>query len=264
MMRMSGKRPAKKSLGQNFLVSAGIAERIVTAILADPPLPVVEIGPGKGALTLPLARSGAQIAAFEIDSDLASSLGGTLAGYDGISVVNADIRNVDIDAEAEARGWREYALAGNIPYLLTSTILLGIPGLRRCRRAVIMVQKEVGERILASPGERKCGILTVFLKAYLDITRLMTVRASSFRPRPKVDSVVLLFEPVSRAGAPADRGAFLSLLKRGFSQRRKKLGKVLGAKQGWPAGVDEGLRPEQLSLEDWFAVHSAMKDREIL
>ncbi|MDD3643241.1 MAG: 16S rRNA (adenine(1518)-N(6)/adenine(1519)-N(6))-dimethyltransferase RsmA [Candidatus Krumholzibacteria bacterium] len=256
---------ARRSLGQNFLVSPGVVERILDAVAAPPALPVFEIGPGTGALTLPLAARGALVAAFEIDRALAGRLEAELGKNPRAEVVNADYRGIDLDAEAAARGWTGYVLAGNIPYLLTSTILLGLPGLARCRRAVIMVQREVGERVLAPPGSRRCGILSVYLQAYLAVSRVMNVGAGSFRPRPKVDSVVLRFEPTAREGAPRDRGAFLALLKGAFAQRRKKLGNALAAAYGPEAatalaagsGVDAGRRPEELTLEEWFALAEA-------
>lgn len=256
---------ARRGLGQNFLVSPGVVERILDALTAPPHVPVFEIGPGTGALTLPLAARGATVAAFEIDDRLAGQLSQELAGNPGAEVVVADYRGVDLDAEAAARGWSEYAVAGNIPYLLTSTILLGLPGLERCRRAVIMVQKEVGERVLASPGSRGCGILSVYLQAYLAVSRVMGVGAGSFRPRPKVDSVVLRFEPVARAGAPEGREGFLDLLKAAFSQRRKKLVNSLSAAYGpriatglvERSGVDASRRPEALALEEWFSLARA-------
>lgn len=260
---------ARRGLGQNFLVSRGVVERILDAVTAPPMLPVFEIGPGTGALTIPLAGRGAAVAAFEIDGELAAGLSRELEPYPRAEVITADYRGVDLDAEAAARGWESYAVAGNIPYLLTGTILLGLPGLARCRRAVIMVQKEVGERVLAPPGSRRCGIPSVYLQAYLDVSRVMSVHAGSFRPRPKVDSVVLRLEPAAREGAPEDRGAFLALLKASFAQRRKKLSNALAAAYGQGAaaglaaasGIDAGRRPEELTLEEWFALSRAAGSR---
>lgn len=261
-----GRHVPKKSLGQNFLVSEGTARRIAGAVLGsgEPP-PVFEIGPGKGALTVPLARSGTQIAAFEIDRRLAEEAAAGLAPFPGAEIVVADIREVDLDAEAGRRGWSAYALAGNIPYLLTSTILLGLPRLKRCERAVIMMQREVGERVLASPGKRECGVLSVFLQAYMDVEKVMSVPAGAFRPRPKVDSVVLKFEPRPKRGAPKDPDDFLDLLKKAFSRRRKKMTNALAAwtgreraeAAGAEAGVDMDKRPENLDLGDWFALYEA-------
>lgn len=270
---MSQRRAAaRKSLGQNFLVSPGVVDRIAAAVLEKPLLPVIEIGPGRGALTIPLAASGAPLAAFEIDAALAQGLREKLAGCGNAEIVTADVRRVDFDAEASGRGWPRYAVAGNIPYLLTSTILIGLSALGGCRRAVIMVQKEVGERVLAAPGERRCGILSVYLQAFFDVSRVMTVGAGSFRPRPKVDSVVLRFVPARRPGAPGDRAAFLVLLKAAFSQRRKKLANVLAATWGAAAaaelaarsGVDTTRRAEQLAREDWFALFAAARGKSIV
>jgi 16S rRNA (adenine1518-N6/adenine1519-N6)-dimethyltransferase len=259
------RRPARKSLGQNFLVSDGAIKGIVSAVTAGDDLPVFEIGPGRGALTLPMASGGTQIAAFEIDEALAEETAGRLEGLENAEIVIADIREIDLDAEAAGRGWVGYALAGNIPYLLTSTILLGLPSLERCRRAVIMVQKEVGERVLAAPGSRGSGILPVYLQSYLAIRRIMTLRPGSFRPMPKVDSIVLVFVPERRENAPGDREGYLSFLKSAFSQRRKKLANALKAVPGMapPAelerfsGVDISRRPEELVLKEWFALYAA-------
>lgn len=261
------RQPAKKSLGQNFLVSDGAIKGIISAVTADDGLPVFEIGPGKGALTIPLAEGGTQIAAFEIDEALAEETAGRLEGLNNAEIVLADFREVDLDAEAAARGWDGYALAGNIPYLLTSTVLLSLPPLERCRRAVIMVQKEVGERVLAAPGTRGSGILPVFLQSYLAIKKVMTLKPGSFRPKPKVDSVVLIFAPVSRENAPEDYEGFLSFVKSAFSQRRKKLANALKKVPGLPgmdqletaSGVDLSRRPEELVLEEWFALFAAVK-----
>ena len=264
------RRPAKKSLGQNFLVSDGAIKGIISAVTADDGLPVFEIGPGRGALTVPMAAGGTQIAAFEIDEALAEEAAGRLEGFENAEIVVADIRDVDLDDEAAGRGWDGYALAGNIPYLLTSTILLGLPSLERCRRAVIMVQKEVGERVLAAPGSRNSGILPVYLQSYLAVKKVMTLKPGSFRPKPKVDSIVLVFIPVRRENAPGDREGFLSFVKSAFSQRRKKLANALKAVPGIPgrseleklSGVDLGRRPEELDLEEWFALFGAAASRE--
>ena len=264
------RRPAKKSLGQNFLVSDGAIKGIISAVTADDGLPVFEIGPGRGALTVPMAAGGTQIAAFEIDEALAEEAAGRLEGFENAEIVVADIRDVDLDDEAAGRGWDGYALAGNIPYLLTSTILLGLPSLERCRRAVIMVQKEVGERVLAAPGSRNSGILPVYLQSYLDVKKVMTLKPGSFRPKPKVDSIVLVFIPVRRENAPGDSEGFLSFVKSAFSQRRKMLANALKAVPGIPgrseleklSGVDLCRRPEELGLEEWFALFGASASRE--
>ncbi|MCK4549482.1 MAG: 16S rRNA (adenine(1518)-N(6)/adenine(1519)-N(6))-dimethyltransferase, partial [Candidatus Krumholzibacteria bacterium] len=132
-----------------------------------------------------------------------------------------------------------------------------------------MVQKEVGERVLAAPGSRNSGILPVFLQSYLDIKKVMTLKPGSFRPKPKVDSVVLIFAPVRRENVPGDSERFLSFLKSAFSQRRKKLANALKSVPGLPemkeleriSGIDLGHRPEELLLEEWFALYAAARGR---
>ncbi|MBN2184470.1 MAG: ribosomal RNA small subunit methyltransferase A [Candidatus Krumholzibacteriota bacterium] len=255
----------KKSLGQNFLVSKAVIDRIIGAVTEGDRRPVFEIGPGRGAVTIPLAKSGARIAAFEVDGLLAARLRESLQKYPEVEIVDADIRDVDFDLEGKKRGWEEYAVVGNIPYMLTSSILIMLPEARKCARAVIMIQKEVGERILASPGRRDCGILSVFMQAYFRVERVARVKAGSFRPRPKIDSVVLRFVPEAIEGAPEDRRRFLGFLKAGFSQRRKKLSNLLTGPQeidkkdftrelGTVTGVDLGCRAEELSLDGWFTL----------
>jgi 16S rRNA (adenine1518-N6/adenine1519-N6)-dimethyltransferase len=251
---------AKRSLGQNFLVSEAVSRRIVEAVSPSPGDLVFEIGPGRGALTVPLARSGAEIVAYEIDESLVAVLKEKCRGCENVEVERADIREVDLDAAAQERGKDRYRIVGNIPYHLTSVILLGLPNYRGCERCVLMVQREVGERILSPPGSRSSGILTVFLGSYFDIGRVARVRPGSFRPKPDVESVVLRFTPREREGSPADRDRFLSILKLCFSQRRKKLKSALRRSSSVGddmevsrlSGVDVNKRPEELGLDEWY------------
>jgi 16S rRNA (adenine1518-N6/adenine1519-N6)-dimethyltransferase len=267
---MSSEHEPKKSLGQNFLVSKDVAARIAAASGASAGGLVLEIGPGHGALTVPLAETGAHVVAFEIDGLLAAELEERLAGRGNVEIIHADITEVDLDREAEKRGFASYTLVGNIPYNLTSTILLSLPGLRRCTRSMLMVQREVADRILTSPGKRNCGILTVFLQSYMDIVKEVRVLRGSFRPRPKVESVVLGISPAGGERGPGDRQAFLDFVKRAFSQRRKMLSSIfrdafgmrdagMQERLGARAGVDMKKRPEQLSLEQWFELFGAYR-----
>ncbi len=264
-MSKNGGHEAKRSLGQNFLVSKEIAEKIVSLSGASPGGLVFEIGPGKGALTAPLAESGARVVAFEIDGRLVGELEARFFGMDDVEIVHADIKVIDPDREAETRGFDSYKLIGNIPYNLTSTILMTLPGLRRCSLGLLMVQREVAERILSSPGERNCGILTVFLQSYMDIAKEIRVLPGSFRPRPKVESMVLSLRPAVPERGPGDRDAFLAFVKLAFSQRRKMLSSLFRDSFGmrdagiqqrlWrESGVDMRSRPERLTLEEWFGL----------
>jgi 16S rRNA (adenine1518-N6/adenine1519-N6)-dimethyltransferase len=263
--------PAKKSLGQNFLVSDAVAIKIVSAVSPSEEELVFEIGPGRGALTGPLAESGARIVAFEIDESLVGLLRERFGERENVEVIHADIRDIDLDAEAATRGVAAYAIVGNIPYHLTSTILLDLPRWEGVSRAVLTVQREVGERIRAEPGDRNSGILSVYLGSYLGIERVARVRPGSFEPRPGVESVVLRFVPGRHTGAPDEREAFLSFLKGCFSQRRKKLKSALRAVSGTAhasvvkslgasAGVDLDRRPEELDLGDWFRLFDRYRE----
>ena len=269
---MDCSRPAsKKSLGQRFLVSDSVANRIVGALSPVRGELVFEIGPGRGALTFPLADRGAEVVAYEIDSSLAELLEERCSGRKNIEIINADIRDVDLDAAAAERDRKHYKIVGNIPYHLTSTILLDLPRWKGSGSNVLMVQREVGERINSKPGDRNCGILTIFLRSYFDIATVMRVRPGSFSPRPKVESVVLRFSVKESEGAPSDREGFLAFLKLAFSQRRKKLRTALRGSAGMIdakmvlrlaelSGVDMNLRPEELELEAWFELFGRFEE----
>jgi 16S rRNA (adenine1518-N6/adenine1519-N6)-dimethyltransferase len=262
--------PAKKSLGQNFLAAPSVARKVVSALSPAPGDLIFEIGPGRGALTAPLAKSGATVVAFEIDGALVELLREKLATSRNVEIYHTDIRSVNFDAASDERGVSSFKLAGNIPYNLTSTILIDLARWRRMSQAVVMVQREVGERILAAPGERNCGILSIFLQTYFIIERVLKVRPGSFTPPPKVESVVLRFAPRTSGGGPKDREAFLKFLKGCFSHRRKKLRNVLGEQLGvetakdWDrlselSGVDFDMRPEEITLESWFGLFAASR-----
>ncbi len=260
---------AKKSLGQNFLVSHAVQKRIVDAVSAEKDELVFEIGAGKGALSVGLAESGAFLVAIETDEELVKELEGRLEGFENVEVVHADIRDFDLDGEAESRGLERYKVVGNIPYYLTSTILLKITVLTRCIRAVLMMQREVAERITAEPGSRECGALTILLQSYFRIEKLFRVKPGSFRPVPKVESTVLAFSPETGEGAPGERLEFFELIKKFFSMRRKKLETII--RKGFGIDIDnfergEGhagellkKRPEELKLEEWYNLFYRIK-----
>ncbi len=267
--KQTSSRP-KKSLGQNFLVSKGVAGKIVDAVSPERDELIFEIGPGRGALTVPLGKTGARIVAYEIDEALAVKVREKCGELGGVEIIVADIRDVDLDREASVRNKTAYKLVGNIPYHLTGTILTDLPRWRGCAGAVLMVQREVGERVMAAPGERRCGILTVYLQSYFEVTKVARIRPGSFRPSPKVESVVLKFVPKDSPAFPTQEESFLSFLKLCFSQRRKKLKHVfrdsLGIKDASTlvriverVGVDLEKRPEELELDDWFRLYRDSK-----
>ncbi len=263
-------RPVR-SLGQNFLISPGVAEKIVELVSPSEGDLIFEIGPGRGSLTGLLGRRGVRVVGYELDQRLVRFLRDKYRNREDTEIVRRDIREVDFDRAARERNREKYKVVGNIPYNLTSSILISVPRWKGCGTAVIMVQREVGERVLTPPGERNCGVLSVFLHAYLDMEKGFRVRAGSFRPRPKVDSEVLKLSP-GRNDAPPDRKAFLELIKEGFSQRRKKIKNVLAGttdEQGRDVlesvsqSIDLGKRAEELKLEEWFQLYRVLKAERV-
>lgn len=230
-------------------------ERIAAAACAhDEPL-VVEIGPGRGALTAHLLARARRVVAIEIDSWLVEDLRRRFAGESRLEIVHADVLQTDLAQ------WGTAALAGNLPYYITSPILERVTRARAAlRRAVLLVQKEVAERMTAAPGSRDYGYLTVQLSLFFETRLLARVPPSAFHPPPKVDSAVVVLEPRARADelGIADPEAFLAFAARAFTHKRKTLRNNLAGM--YPAGVFESmpearLRAEQLALEDFASLY---------
>ena len=179
---------AKKHLGQNFLHERGVVDRIVLAIDPRPGDRIVEIGPGQGALTLPLLDRHGALTAIEFDRDLLQPLAAAASTHGELTLVAADVLGVDFTQLAEGGQIR---LVGNLPYNLSSPILFhALDHAAAVRDMHFMLQKEVVERMAAAPGNKVYGRLSVMLQAYCTVTPLFTVAPGAFRPAPKVDSAV--------------------------------------------------------------------------
>ena len=240
---------AKKALGQNFINDPQIIEAIVDACGAGPKDTVVEIGPGKGALTCTLAERAARVIAVELDSSVIPLLKGNLAGAQNVEVVNEDILKFDwsrvvgksLATEKQCKAPQAGAkteqdlekpcnsgvlrIVGNLPYYITTPILLGILEKNVPVKSItVMVQKEVAERICAGPGGKDYGVLSISLQYYADCEYVLDVPAEYFTPRPKVDSAVVhMTLKKERLLAPEEEPQFFALVKKAFSQRRKTL-----------------------------------------
>ena len=274
-LRALGIRPNKR-LGQNFLIDPRVAERIVALLSERPPgspgvrfpsgapEPVVEIGPGLGALTVRLAEGGRPVAAVELDLRLADELEHRLAGFPSVRVVRGDILEQEIAALLP--GAPAVTVVGNLPYSITSPAIAWIleQG-TRVRRAFLMMQREVAERILADPGEKEFGSLTVFVGLEAEATLRFRVSPGAFYPRPEVESVVLELVPRPYPGTTAEeRVAVARLARAGMSTRRKVVANALAlgldvtsaeARELLArAGVDPDRRGETLSIAEWIAV----------
>ncbi len=236
---------ARPRLGQHFLIRESVLNRIAVAVCPEPRELVVEIGPGRGALTRKLLERAARVVAVEIDPYLADRLRREYAAEPRLEVVEADVLSIDL-----AR-WKGAVIAGNLPYYITSPILERALEARP-PRAVFLIQKEVALRLVARPGSRDYGYLTVRTAFWANARLLFEVRAAAFHPPPKVDSAVVLLEPdVAHAGV-ADAEAFLRFVALCFSHKRKTLRNNLAEAygkdvvEGWS---EAGMRAEQIGIE---------------
>jgi 16S rRNA (adenine1518-N6/adenine1519-N6)-dimethyltransferase len=243
-------------LGQHFLTSASVLERIAVAVCPTGEDLVVEIGPGRGALTEKLLRRAARVVAIEIDAALVDCLRTRFAGEPRLEIVHADVLATDLAQ------WGRAPIAGNLPYYITSPILekavrLDVP------RIVFLMQKEVAERLIATPGHREYGYLTLQTALFAGARLLFEVKPGSFRPPPQVDSAVVLLTPHTRDLGVGDREAFLRFLSQCFRQKRKTLRNNLAGIYGketidpWP---EAGSRAEQLTLEQFAEMYRRTLD----
>ena len=243
---------SRQRLGQHFLVKGSILERIAAAACPGREPLVVEIGPGKGALTERLLARAGRVVAVELDELLAERLRKRFP--ERLEVVSADVLDTDLNQ------WGPAVAAGNLPYYISTAILSRVlaPG-SLLARGVFLVQKEVADRITARPGSRAYGYLSVEAQLYADVRMLFEVRPSAFRPPPKVDSALIGFALHSRAdlgiGSP---GEFLKFVRLCFQHKRKTIRNNLAAAYGgdavaaWP---EASQRAEQLSVEQFAEMH---------
>jgi len=259
---------AKRRLGQHFLSDPRILGRIADAVAPGPGDTVLEIGPGPGGLTAALAGRAGRLIAIEKDPDLVPAL---RERFPNVAVVEGDALELDWHALVAERPDLTYKIAGNIPYNITSPLI--DKALLPPRPAVIvfLVQKEVAERVTASPGTAEYGALTIGVQAVAKAERIFTVPAGAFYPRPKVDSAVLRLVPVDHPlVADTERERFRRLVVGLFGFRRKQLQRGLREFTGWDAErvaallrdaeLDERSRPEVLTPPDFVRLHRRIVD----
>ena len=260
---------ASKRLGQNFLIHGGTVEAIVETAGICPGDRVLEIGPGIGTLTQGLAEAGASVTAVELDKKLPTVLAETLSGYDRVRIVGGDILKTDIPA---LMGEEPFKVVANLPYYITTPILLTL--LERhlpITRIVTMVQREVAERMIALPGGRDYGALSVAVQYYTEPRLAIEVSPRCFLPPPAVESAVM--DCVVRKMPPVevtDEKQFFRVVRAAFGQRRKTLGNALKS-LGVPrdtlqgalamAGIDPLRRGETLSLSEFAALAGALTEK---
>lgn len=268
----------KKSLGQNFLTDINILKNIVAAGDVQKTDNVVEIGPGIGALTEQLARAAKQVVAFEIDDRLIPVLDHTMAPYDNVIIVHNDILKVDLEKEF-AKQFEDVTaplkLVANLPYYITTPILMQVlqSGIH-FDNIVVMMQKEVADRLSAEPGTKDYGSLTLAVQYRMNAKLAFTVSRTAFVPNPNVDSAIISLTPREPlAIQPRDEKCLFELFKIGFVMRRKTLwnnlttafgkGEAMQAKLTAALAaidLDPRTRAEKLSLERFVELHNALFD----
>ena len=248
--------PSKK-LGQNFLVDQNTAEWIVDQLHLKPEDTVVEVGPGTGALTEHVVGKVARVILVEYDRRLAEYLTKRFADYPEVTVINQDAVKVDV---RPFFAHKSVKLLGNLPYSAGGAILRNfLKGPSPFSRAVLMLQKEMIDRILAESRCKDYGVLTLRMQCEWQGEAVKVVPPSCFIPRPMIDSTVMTLKPRQAALPVHDRRLFDELVRRGFAQRRKQLRKNLPSEIDWAATCESlGLLPtaraEELSLEEWVAL----------
>lgn len=263
--------PSKPRLGQNFLREADAIQRIANSLGDVSGETVVEIGPGQGAITRGLVAKGAHVIAIELDSDLAVWLRAEFPP-DRLTVIEADVLEVDFAAIA-ARAGKRLAVAGNLPYYITSPILLKLTTSHASLdRAVLMVQREVADRVVAGPGSRDYGLLSVTVQMHGPVERLFTLPPGAFSPPPDVYSTVFRWRFAPRfAELGVEEKSFLGFVRGVFAQKRKTLSNNLRAAGFGPVVIQAALtaesippqaRAEALSLNELARLHLRLEKEE--
>ncbi|HET7629499.1 MAG TPA: 16S rRNA (adenine(1518)-N(6)/adenine(1519)-N(6))-dimethyltransferase RsmA [Bacillales bacterium] len=260
----------KKSLGQNFLIDAAVLDRITEVLQLSSGDGVLEIGPGIGALTQQLARRADRVVAVEIDERMVKVLRCLFADEERVTVIHEDFLKVDLNdlISEQFKPGQRVTVAANLPYYITTPILLKLvhSGLS-FEKIVVMVQKEVAERIAASPGDKNYGSLSIAVQYYAHASTALTVPKTAFLPNPKVDSAVLaLVMRPDPAVEVADEDFFFKVVRNAFKQRRKtiynNLSRNLLPNVDKPvlmacfenSGIDPKRRAETVSLREFAAL----------
>ena len=255
----------RKNYGQNFLIDSHVIDKIVAAAEIDKDTEVLEIGPGIGTLTQYLAEAAKSVTAVEIDDKLIPILEKTLADYDNVRIIHGDILKQDI---AALFGDRHFKIVANLPYYITTPIIMSLlEGRVPADSITVMIQKEVADRMQASPGSKDYGALSLAVQYYADPYLAANVPPNCFMPRPNVGSAVIRL--ARRAEAPVevkDEQLMFKLIRAAFNQRRKTLANAIKNFEGLQfsreeveaalekVGLDVRVRGEALSLEQFAAL----------
>ena len=258
-------RPRKR-FGQHFLADQRSLERIVEALAPAPSDTVVEIGPGRGALTDLLSPRCARLIALEIDRDLVRHLREKYAGQSHVEIVEGDA----LETSWAALAGPSYLLAGNLPYYITTPLIFRVLASPRPQRAVLLMQREVAARLAAAPGSNDYGALSVNVQVSTSVRIVSRVSAGSFHPRPSVESAIVLLTPLAEPALGADEeDPFRRFVQAAFGMRRKQLLRVMRELWVPDAGkasailaeleLEASLRPEVVSPTDFIRLFRATR-----
>lgn len=258
---------ARKRFGQNFLHDEGVIARIVQSINPQTDDHLVEIGPGQGALTRPLAASGARLDCVELDRDLAAFLETNVGKQDNVTIYQQDILKFDL-AQLHTDG-KPLRIIGNLPYNISTPVLFYLLQQHHLiQDMVFMLQLEVVNRMAAQPGEKNFGRLSLTLQYFCEVQPLFNVPSAAFTPRPKVSSAIVRLIPHREFPVQArDAESLQTVIRTAFNQRRKTLKNSLKAIISEEAlnklPLDVSLRPETLTLADYVLISDALYEQSL-
>ena len=260
-----------KGFGQNFIINPGICPRIAEAAGIGPGWGALEVGPGIGVLTEQLCKRADNVVSIEVDKRLPPLLEETMADYDNFKLILNDVLKVDLKALlAEEFGGKPVAVCANLPYYITSPILMRLLEEKLpIRNITVMVQKEAAQRLCAAPGTRDAGAISYAVAYYAEPKLLFSVQPGSFYPAPKVTSAVVRMDiRPTPAVQVEDEAGYFALVRAAFGQRRKTAANAIAGGLNLPkekviaaiesAGFDARIRPEALTLEDFAKIQQAL------
>ena len=258
----------QKKLGQNFLIDPQIVDRIIESLKLNGQDTVLEIGAGTGILTEKLAQKAKKVTGIEIDKKLCEILEGELNKYANLKILCEDI--TQISSEERFDELESDKVVGNLPYQIASPLLLNLVKKKWIKLMVVMVQREVAERLLSKPGHKKRGVLTVLVNYYARVNKLIDVPPQAFIPMPRVRSSLLKIERRRKYQAKNEND-FSLIVKAAFSSRRKMLGNALSKKLGIDkellkeklaqAGVEWKKRAEDLKIREFVNISNEISER---
>ena len=262
-----------KALGQNFIVNPSVCPRMAEESGIDSESGVIEIGAGIGVLTAELAKRAKKVVCIELDSKLLPILDETLADFDNIEIINADVLKTDLAALIEEKfGGMPVYVCANLPYYITSPVIMTLLESRLPLKAVtVMVQREAAQRLCAPVGSRLSGAVTVAVDYYAEARKLFDVSAGSFMPAPKVDSSVIRLDIREKPGIEvSDEKLIFSMVHAAFGQRRKTASNSISSGTGIPkavvaeaierCGFPPAVRAESMTAEQLAALCEALNE----